>query len=86
MLAYSVPPVKGQRVHLGLSTKEALSCGPLRPITTKRTHEWQSAQELHAAHQATIPFAAMLLLESALREGFTGAHEDLPHLPADLLR
>ena len=33
-----------------------------------------------------IPFAAIILLESAPQESCTGAHENLPHLPADLLR
>jgi hypothetical protein len=33
-----------------------------------------------------VPFATALLLESAPRESFTGVHEDLSHLPADLFR
>jgi hypothetical protein len=33
-----------------------------------------------------ITLAATLLLESTPRESYTGAHEDLPHMPADLLR
>jgi len=36
--------------------------------------------------RAPLAFATMFLLESAPRESFTGAHEDLPHLPANLLR
>ncbi len=63
-----------------------ISCGALPLNMTKRTHEGQSAQELLAAHQPPIPLAATLLLESSPRESYTGAHEDLPHMPADLLR
>ena len=31
--------------------------------------------------QHRSPFAAIHLLESAPQEDFTGAHEDLPHMP-----
>ncbi len=44
------------------------------------------ARKNHTPHQATIPFAALLLLESMQHDGFISAHEDLPELPAKLLR
>ncbi len=33
-----------------------------------------------------FPFAATHLLESAPQESLNGTHENLPHLPASLLR
>jgi hypothetical protein len=39
------------------------------------------AQKLHAALKSRFPLAAIHLLESAPRESFTDAHEDLPYVP-----
>gem|GEM_PF-5173780 len=52
-------------------------CGEILP-------ELRPAVARHCAISA-LAFAAIPLLESAPQESFTGAHEDLPHLPTDLL-
>ena len=47
-------------------------------------NERQSVQGLHPVPERQFPFAAILLLEIAPQESFTGAHENLPRMPKNL--
>jgi hypothetical protein len=49
-----------------------------------RGEEWQSAQELNSPVKRQVPSWAIHLLESAPRESFTDAHENMPDMPKDL--
>ena len=83
--------LKGERKWIFCPPRPDLSCASHVHASRSRGHGGQQDNRPEKSQTGvraprTIPFRTILLLESVQPKGSTGAHEDLPHLPADLLR